>query len=129
MKLLLDTHILLWAAGSPERLSEEAYTLLSDQQNELFFSAASIWEIVIKSGLGRDDFQVDVRVLRRGLVDNGYYELPTKFHHASLLSQSSCPMDSYCLFVYQLFNFIQHSFSKNGINPSLVAFALGFQPF
>lgn len=76
MKLLLDTHILLWAAGNPERLSEEAYILLSDQQNELFFSAASIWEIVIKSSLGRDDFQVDVRVLRRGLVDNGYHELP-----------------------------------------------------
>jgi len=81
MKLLLDTHILLWAAGSPERLSEEAYTLLSDQQNELFFSAASIWEIVIKSGLGRDDFQVDVRVLRRGLVDNGYHELPITSQH------------------------------------------------
>jgi len=81
MKLLLDTHILLWAAGNPERLSEEAYTLLSDQQNELFFSSASIWEIVIKSGLGRDDFQVDVRVLRRGLVDNGYHELPITSQH------------------------------------------------
>lgn len=81
MKLLLDTHILLWAAGSPERLSEEAYILLSDQQNELFFSAASIWEIVIKSSLGRDDFQVDVRVLRRGLVDNGYHELPITSQH------------------------------------------------
>lgn len=81
MKLLLDTHILLWAAGNPERLSEEAYILLSDQQNELFFSAASIWEIVIKSSLGRDDFQVDVRVLRRGLVDNGYHELPITSQH------------------------------------------------
>lgn len=81
MKLLLDTHILLWAAGNPERLSEEAYILLSDQQNELFFSAASIWEIVIKSGLGRDDFQVDVRVLRRGLVDNGYHELSITSQH------------------------------------------------
>lgn len=81
MKLLLDTHILLWAAGSPERLSEEAYILLSDQQNELFFSAASIWEIVIKSSLGRDDFQVDVRVLRRGLVDNGYHELSITSQH------------------------------------------------
>ena len=81
MKLLLDTHILLWAAGNPERLSEEAYTLLSDQENELFFSAASIWEIVIKSGLGRDDFKVDVRVLRRGLFDNGYSELSITSEH------------------------------------------------
>lgn len=81
MKLLLDTHILLWAAGNPERLSKEAYELLSDKDNELFFSAASTWEIGIKNGLGRDDFQVDVRVLRRGLFDNGYQELPITSEH------------------------------------------------
>ena len=81
MKLLLDTHILLWAAGNPERLSKEAFELLSDEGNELFFSAASTWEIVIKNSLGRDDFQVDVRVLRRGLFDNGYQELPITSEH------------------------------------------------
>lgn len=75
MKLLLDTHLLLWAAGEPDRLSVDARTLIDADDNELFFSAASLWEIVIKCGLGRDDFQVDARLLRRGLLDNGYREL------------------------------------------------------
>jgi PIN domain nuclease of toxin-antitoxin system len=75
MKLLLDTHLLLWAAGSPDQLSAVARPLLEDPSNELIFSAASLWEIAIKRGLGRSDFQVDARVLRRGLLDNGYQEL------------------------------------------------------
>ena len=82
MKLLLDTHVLLWAAGSPERLSAKVQALLEDPQNELLFSAASLWEIVIKSGLGRSDFQVDARVLRRSLLDNGYQELAISSEHA-----------------------------------------------
>lgn len=82
MKLLLDTHLLLWAAGDPERLSPAARALISEPENELFFSAASLWEIAIKRGLGRSDFQVDARVLRRGLLDNGYSELPIGSEHA-----------------------------------------------
>lgn len=81
MKFLLDTHILLWAAGHPERLSERVRSLIKDPENELLFSAASLWEIVIKHGLGRDDFRVDARVLRRGLLDNGYNELPVVSDH------------------------------------------------
>lgn len=82
MKLLLDTHLLLWAAGSPDRLPEVARSLFEDPGNELLFSAASLWEIAIKRGLGRSDFQLDARVLRRGLLDNGYYELPITSEHA-----------------------------------------------
>lgn len=82
MKLLLDTHLLLWAAGAPEQLPAAARPLLEDPQNELLFSAASLWEIAIKRGLGRSDFQVDARVLRRGLLDNGYQELPIGSEHA-----------------------------------------------
>lgn len=81
MKLLLDTHLLLWAAGQPDRLSNEARTLIDSPVNELYFSAASIWEVVIKSGLGRDDFRADARVLRRGLLDNAYAELPVGSEH------------------------------------------------
>ena len=76
MKLLLDTQILLWAAGQPERLSAPARKLLNNPRNELLFSAASLWEITIKSTLGREDFRVEPRLLRRGLLDNGYIELP-----------------------------------------------------
>lgn len=82
MKFLLDTHLLLWTAGAPERLSPAALKLLKDQDNELFFSSASLWEIAIKHGFGRADFQVDARVLRRGLLDNDYSELPITSEHA-----------------------------------------------
>ena len=82
MKLLLDTQLLLWAAGQPERLSVAARKALTDASNELLFSAASIWEITIKNSLGRNDFQVEPRVLRRALIDNGYVELPITSEHA-----------------------------------------------
>src|SRR6266536_859103 len=81
MKLLLDTHLLLWAAGSPHRLSEDIRVLLDNPENEPMFSAASLWEVAIKSSLGRDDFKVDARLLRRGLLDNGYGELPIVSDH------------------------------------------------
>jgi PIN domain nuclease of toxin-antitoxin system len=82
VKLLLDTHLLLWAADNPKRLSKAARVLIDDPQNELLFSAASLWEITIKRSLGRENFQVDARVLRRGLLDNGYTELPITGEHA-----------------------------------------------
>ena len=82
MKLLLDTQLLLWAAGQPHRLSAAARKLLLDPEQQLLFSAVSLWEIAIKSGLGRDDFVVEPRVLRRSLLDNGYTELPITGDHA-----------------------------------------------
>jgi PIN domain nuclease of toxin-antitoxin system len=85
MKLLLDTHLLLWAAGTSDRLPASARKLLDDPQNEPIFSSASLWEVAIKHGLGRADFRVDARLLRRGLLDNGYGELPITSEHAVAL--------------------------------------------
>jgi PIN domain nuclease of toxin-antitoxin system len=82
VKLLLDTHLLLWAATQPERLTPKTRKLINHPENELIFSAASFWEIAIKSRLARDDFEVDARLLRRGLLDNGYSELPITSDHA-----------------------------------------------
>jgi PIN domain nuclease of toxin-antitoxin system len=82
VKLLLDTHLLLRAAGRSNQLPAAARSLLDDPNNELLFSAANIWEVTIKSGLGRDDFKVDARLLRRGLLDNGYDELVITSEHA-----------------------------------------------
>ena len=90
MKLLLDTHILLWAAGQPEKLSEQTRDLLKHQENLLFFSAASIWEIVIKLGLGRKDFKVDPYRLRKMLILHGYSEIPVTVEHA--LKEDSLPL-------------------------------------
>jgi len=81
MKLLLDTHLLLWAAGEPKKLSPKVRRLIDDAQNELLFSVASLWEVAIKRGLGRVDFHVDTQLLRRGLLDNGYSELPIISDH------------------------------------------------
>jgi PIN domain nuclease of toxin-antitoxin system len=85
MRLLLDTHVLLWAAGKPEKLSRKARKLLDEPGNSLVFSAVSLWEIAIKQTLGRDDFRADVRLLRRGLLDNGYEELALTSAHAVAL--------------------------------------------
>jgi PIN domain nuclease of toxin-antitoxin system len=81
MKLLLDTHLLLWLAASPDRLSQVALGLIEDPDNEPLFSAASLWEIAIKYGLGRAGFTADPRLLRRALRDNGYGELPVTAAH------------------------------------------------
>jgi PIN domain nuclease of toxin-antitoxin system len=82
VRLLLDTHLLLWAAGPSPRLSVQARRFIDDPDNELVFSAASLWEVAIKSARGRDDFQVDARLLRRTLLNNGYEELPITGEHA-----------------------------------------------
>jgi PIN domain nuclease of toxin-antitoxin system len=81
MKLLLDTHLLLWAADAPERLSKAARVLIEDPENQLLFSAASLWEIIIKQALDRPDFRVQPRLLYRGLLDNGYSELAITSEH------------------------------------------------
>ncbi len=82
MKLLLDTQLLLWAATDSSRLSPSAREEIEDPGNELIFSAASLREVAIKHALEREDFHVDPRLLRRGLLDNGYIELPVTSQHA-----------------------------------------------
>jgi PIN domain nuclease of toxin-antitoxin system len=69
-------------AGQPERLSAQARRLLKSPRNQLLFSAASLWEVAIKNTLGREDFRGEPRLLRRGLLDNGYTELPVTSQHA-----------------------------------------------
>lgn len=86
MNLLLDTHLLLWAASEPKRLSAKARALLLDPANHLVFSSASLWEISIKNGLERADFKVDPRRLWRMLLVNGYRELPIISEHTVAVS-------------------------------------------
>jgi PIN domain nuclease of toxin-antitoxin system len=88
MKLLLDTPLLLWAAGNPDLLPAAARSLLDDPENEPIFSSASLWEVAAKRGLGRGDFRFDARLLRRGLLDNGYGELPITSEHAVAVSRA-----------------------------------------
>ena len=82
MKVLLDTHLLLWAAGASERLPHSARALIEDLENRI------LWEVAIKNGLGRADFRVDPRLLRRGLLENGYTELAVSGAHRILVAQA-----------------------------------------
>ena len=82
MRLLLDTHLLLWAAGDASQLSQAARTLILDPNTVPIFSVVSIWEVAIKRALDRADFRVDSRLLRDGLLNNGYEELPVAGAHA-----------------------------------------------
>lgn len=79
---LLDTHVLLWAASKPQRLPKATRALLDSSATDLMFSTASLWEVAIKRGLGREDFRVEPRRLRIGLLDNDYQELPIRGDHA-----------------------------------------------
>lgn len=82
MRLLLDTHVLLWVLTDDPRLTSEIRSLILSDDTDLFFSAASIWEISIKSALKRADFPYDPSIVRKALLDNGYAELPITGEHS-----------------------------------------------
>lgn len=79
MNLLLDTHLLLWALLQPAKLKSRARSLI--EQNEIFVSSASIWEISIKSSLGK--LEVDPRVVLDALEPAGLRVLPVSGEHAA----------------------------------------------
>jgi PIN domain nuclease of toxin-antitoxin system len=78
MRILLDTHVLIWALIEPQRLASPTRRLLEDSENEILFSAASIWEIAIKVSLGRADFQIDPSEIVDSAVASGFTELPIR---------------------------------------------------
>ena len=82
MNILLDTHILLWAAS--DTLPPSAAKYILDESNDLYFSAASIWEVAIKQGLNRPDFDADPHLLYTALISNGYNELSITSEHTLL---------------------------------------------
>ncbi|MDR7343980.1 PIN domain nuclease of toxin-antitoxin system [Pantoea alhagi] len=86
MPLLLDTNILLFMAYEPDRLKAQVLGLLENTENKLCFSAASIWEVVIKSSLNKPDFSINPVEFRDGLGDAGLIEIPVKSEHALLVA-------------------------------------------
>lgn len=87
MNFLVDTHLLLWATIVPKKLSKSARQRLDDAGAQPWFSAASIWETAIKRALGRSDFDVEPRRLRRALLDNGWSELAISSEHAAAVNE------------------------------------------
>jgi PIN domain nuclease of toxin-antitoxin system len=82
MKFLLDTQLIVWTFYDQKRMPLQARILMEPRENVLIFSTASLWEIAIKRGQGKKDFQFDPRVLRRMMLDDGYEELPVLGQHA-----------------------------------------------
>jgi PIN domain nuclease of toxin-antitoxin system len=87
MKLLLDTHLLLWTMSDDRRLSAQARALIEDQSNELHFSVVNIWETAIKYNLGRRSFLFEPRSVRRSLIEHGYREIAIQSEHAILAGE------------------------------------------
>lgn len=83
MRVLVDTHLLLWAVASSRRLPKEARSLILEAANEVFFSAASVWEVAVKSTLRRRDFRANPTVFVRALAQSGFSELPVTAAHAA----------------------------------------------
>jgi len=81
--LLLDTHLILWAAFAPERLSTKAAKQLRSRETPLVFSLASLWEVANKTALGRPNFVVDCQALHQALLTQGFIELPIQAAHIS----------------------------------------------
>ena len=87
MRLLLDTHVLLWAVAASRRLPKAARALIQDEENEVFYSAASVWEISIKASLRRSDFKIDVEQFHASLPEAGFSELAVRAAHAVAVSK------------------------------------------
>ena len=87
MRVLLDTHILLWALAEPRRLDRGTRATIESGDTEVLFSAASIWEIAIKSGLGRSDFAFDAAEIARAALETGFTEAAVRANAAALVAQ------------------------------------------
>lgn len=86
MRILVDTHVLLWAVSDSRRLSSGARDLLEDTGNTLYCSTASLWEIAIKSALRRQDFDIDLREFRQALETMEIEELPVLGQHTEAVA-------------------------------------------
>lgn len=87
MRLLLDTHVLLWALVEPGKIPAEARSAIESAENDVLFSAASIWEIAIKAGLGRLEPSVDPMEIADAAIASGFTELPIRSRAAAQVTR------------------------------------------
>jgi PIN domain nuclease of toxin-antitoxin system len=84
MRLLLDTHVLLWALAEPKRLAKQVRARLEDPAVEVLFSAASIWELAIKVQIGRIALPEGPEQIAAAAVESGFVELPVRSAAAAM---------------------------------------------
>lgn len=78
MRILLDTHLLIWSLDEPVRLPEHVRDAVEAPENEILFSVVSIWEAAIKFALGRSDFPYEPADLVAAALETGFVEAPIK---------------------------------------------------
>jgi PIN domain nuclease of toxin-antitoxin system len=86
MRFLLDTRLLLWALNDPERLGAATRDAIEDPANDVLFSTASIWEVAIKTQLGRRDFAVRAETIAKEALVRGFAELLIRWQSASVVA-------------------------------------------
>ena len=91
MRVLLDTHIILWALENNVKLPDKARKIIEDERNQIYYSTASVWEIAIKHCIRPNDMIVDARLFEKGCEDNGYNVLPVYNHHTFALDSLKRP--------------------------------------
>lgn len=94
MKILIDTHIAIWAVLNDPKLPEKAKDIILDEKNEIFYSTASVWEITIKHMLHPDKIRMSGSLLETGCEDNGYIVLPVFNKHVSALETLKRPKNA-----------------------------------
>lgn len=87
MRLLVDTHVLLWAVAEPDKLPSAHRERLESPDNEILFSAASIWELAIKVQIGRLPLAVSPEEIAGAAARIGFDELPVTAAHAAAIRQ------------------------------------------
>lgn len=94
MRILLDTHIALWAIADTSKLPREVIKLLENESNEVFYSVASVWEIAIKHIIKPENMPVSEEEFVRLCEDTGFTRLPIETGHIFLLKTLSRPSDA-----------------------------------
>lgn len=85
MGYLLDTHIVLWLANSPDKINASVKSILKNIDYDIYFSAVNFWEIAIKNQLDKSNFQVDSVKLYEQMLEHGFIELPVLSKHTLVL--------------------------------------------
>jgi PIN domain nuclease of toxin-antitoxin system len=91
VRLLLDTHVVLWALADSPRLSKKARELLTDPENECWVSSASVWEIAIKVMLGKYPLGVPLAALEEAIEEAGFRSLDVSIRHATAIERVDAP--------------------------------------
>lgn len=81
MKMLLDTHIILWALADTAKLSEDILKLIESKDNEVFYSVASVWEVAIKYKIRPEQMPVSEKVFVDLCQKTGFVQLPIRMEH------------------------------------------------